>query len=272
MSVTHPLRSREDLITAFPVLGGRGAEAEALSALAAAGSIYQVLDDAFNNPAFSAALETWSRNNSSLVNLSEAILQKGFDVARRDAIKERRLKQESGVAPELYAPGDDAKWVDRQLQALDVMARSARVFTEFDRIYRGAAMLSDEFDALFEPGRRIHWARLTACTLEPRFTPIHYAWKQRDKLTQSNPCSDVTSYILDVGLGAGPRPPLVWTGAVKGSHTFTTYRWQAEVVTAPGFEFEVVSVEMLNPGAIDRLMLVEATYLPPVSGSPASAP
>jgi|GEM_PF-5524075 len=170
-----------------------------------------------------------------------------------------------------YGPTNDdvvnyvKRLVDAQLSALDVMASAGKCFDEISKVHRGAAMATNLFDANFKVGATVHRQHLTACTLNPQAATIHFAWKQRNALLATLAAKDVTSFLLNIHLDA--PAPLVWTGAVHGKGEDTTYRWQAEVVTPPGFKFEVTSVKSLSAaGALDRLVMVEAKY--PANGSP----
>lgn len=252
----------------FPNLGRFGAKPEAMADMSRTTARYQFLDDAYSDDAMIETLKCWSVNNTAMMEMAEGRLTK-TDVAIRQQAIEKRL----GPMKIYGTIGADVvtcvgRSVDAQLLALDEMASGGQCFDEISKIHRGAAMATSLFDANFKVGATVRWQHLTACTLNPESVAIHFAWKQRNNLLATMVAKDVTSFLLNIHLDA--PAPLVWTGAVSGKDEYTTYRWQAEVVTPAGFEFEVTSAKTLSPGAPDRLVMVEAKY--PVSGSLMSSP
>lgn len=262
------LRSFEDLVAMFPALGPEGARAEARAQERATTSCYKYLDDVFGAATMTAVLKCWSANNTEMMELAEGRLTKTPAVVRQEAI-DKRLARYAGFGSIGAGVADNVeRSVDERMSALDEMGRSGQPFSQISVIHRGAAMKSSLFDDNFKDGAIVRWEHMTACTLNSDTAPIHFAWKQRKDLLATTVAEDVTSFLLNIHLDM--PAPLVWAGAVPGNDEDSTYRWQAEVITPPGFQFEVTSVKALKAGPPDRLVVVEARY--PVSGSLASAP
>ncbi len=267
LAATAP-RSFEDLVAMFPALGAEGARAEAHAQMNAATSHYEYLDDVFGTDSMIAVLRCWSANNTAMMEMAEGRLTKTDEAVRQDAI-EKRLALARGFGQlGTGVAANVERSVDAQLSALEEMARSGQRFSQISMIHRGAAVRTDLFDGRFKDGATVRWEHMTACTLNPDSVPIHFAWKQRKDLLATAVAGNVTSFLLNLRLDE--PVPLVWASAVPGKDDNSTFRWQAEVITPPGFEFEVTSVKLLKSGPPDRLVVVEARY--PVSGSRTSSP
>ncbi|EFG84841.1 hypothetical protein GHA01_15280 [Novacetimonas hansenii] len=253
----------------FPNLGPCGAKPEAVADMSRTTACYQFLDDAYSDNAMIETLKCWSVNNTAMMEMAEGRLTTTDAAIRQEAIEKRldRIKAYGTIRADVVTHVESS--VDAQLLALDEMASAGQCFDEISKIHRGAAMATSLFDANFKVGATVRWQHLTACTLNPEAAAIHFAWKQRNNLLATMAAKDVTSFLLNIHLDA--PAPLVWTGAVPGKDEDTTYRWQAEVVTPPGFKFEVTSVKTLSAAGVpDRLVMVEAKY--PASGSPMPSP
>lgn len=263
------LRTFNELVLMFPNLGPCGAKPEAVADMSRTSAHYQFLDNAYSDDAMIETLRCWSVNNTAMMEMAEGRLTRADDTICQEAVEKRlgRMKAYGTIGADVVTHVENS--VNTQLLALDEMASAGQCFGEISKIHRGAAMATSLFDANFKVGSTVRWQHLTACTLNPEAVAVHFAWKQRNDLLATMVAQDVTSFLLNIHLDA--PAPLVWTGAVPGKDEDTTYRWQAEVVTPPGFEFEVTSVKMLSAAsAPDRFVMVEAKY--PASGSPISSP
>lgn len=125
-------------------------------------------------------------------------------------------------------------------------------------LYRGTAVRLSEFEALWAPGRTITFPVPLACTLNPDFAPLHFAWKRQKLVRAEFPNEPVVSIVLRIKIGAAPANPLIWAGFVHHQQPEQDYRWQQEILTPPGFRFTVTS-HRLMPAASANLYCVEAS-------------
>lgn len=122
-------------------------------------------------------------------------------------------------------------------------------------VHRGGALPLADFHKCFAPGRSVTWDGLVACTISPDFVPLFFAHKSWDCLGGG---SGVAAFLLDVELATVRSPTLAWTGDLRGGVAGNTYRWQAEVVTSPGFAFRVREVLPLTDGTSAAVFRVKA--------------
>lgn len=65
---------------------------------------------------------------------------------------------------------------------------------------------------------------------------------------------DLVGFILDVAVDPAQGVSGFWTARIPGTVPGATYAWQAEVLIAPGFSFEVERIDRLGsatpPGVV----------------------
>lgn len=208
------------------------------------------------------AVGFWARDNTEMVELHVA-LQSGD---RNRAVEEALIRHRAKRAPN--ADVDDRSPADREEAAALKVAAFERawhilesaftplVAMTIPMICRGFALPSADVARCLKIGTVCTWSTMRACTISPDFVPLFFAHKQHRASVADG--TETTGVILQVRLANPIDPILMWAGAVKGSGSYNTYDWQAEIITPPGFRFRIErTVASSNP----RLLVIEATQV-----------
>ncbi|MEE8664389.1 MAG: hypothetical protein SOH81_12585 [Acetobacter sp.] len=208
------------------------------------------------------SLKIWCRNNEELMRCSADLLRNA-DTARAEA-EQRRLKViESDPMMAGMTTGEKTAsasgWVSQRFQALQEIENGFQPLdlTPTTSIYRGGALLIEDFMERFPEGEEVILQHMTACTISSDFAPLFYAKKQYDDLQGA--ASEVCSYMLEIQLKTPQRSTMHWTAHIKGENAATTYRWQLEVIAPTDFQYRVEAVKLITPDGYPKLYQVTAT-------------
>jgi hypothetical protein len=208
------------------------------------------------------AVGFWARDNTEMVELHVALQSGDRDRALKEGLARVRTKMARTADVDCRSPAEREKAAVEKVAAYErswsilESAFTPLVGMTIPMICRGLALPSADVARCLKIGTVCTWSTMRACTISPDFVPLFFAHKQHRARVADG--TETTGVILQVRLANPIDPILMWAGAVKGSGSYNTYDWQAEIITPPGFRFRIErTVASSNP----QLLVLEATQV-----------
>lgn len=257
-----PAHQRDDLIQRFPDLGTAAKEAAVAAFNQLPTDVVGALDasaDAWSREV-TECLSAWAKNNREL--LVYLLTKASSDVEQaRSLIEDRRSRYLNGLGTSGDVPAAARVFRERvEADAIAIMkAMDQAPCLPRCTVFRGFGVGKSEFLSTYTLGSSLDWQTPLACTIEPFFAPLHFAWKGWIRQIEKGAAeADVVAVILEIKCPADKLLRGFWTARLLGKHQETTYDWQAEVVLAPPVRLKINDLHDLRPDRPGNLIHVVA--------------